>query len=73
MTCAFMPEATRCCFTSDDKREFQSLAQMDLASKRVDVLDDINGMLAASKFPTMAACFAYTLNRDGFSDLFVRG
>ena len=68
----FMPDGHSLMFTTDDKREFQSLAQMDLASRRVDILDDTQWDIAGIEVSDNGGMLAYTLNREGFSELYVR-
>jgi dipeptidyl aminopeptidase/acylaminoacyl peptidase len=68
----FMPDGQSLLFTTDDKREFQSLAQMDLATRRVDILDDTQWDVAGVEVSDNGGMLAYTLNRDGFSELYVR-
>ena len=68
----FMPDGHSLLFTTDDKREFQSLAQMDLATRRVDILDDTQWDVAGIEVSDNGGMLAYTLNREGFSELYVR-
>jgi dipeptidyl aminopeptidase/acylaminoacyl peptidase len=68
----FMPDGHSLLFTTDDKREFQSLAQMDLATRRVDILDDAQLDVAGVEVSDNGGMLAYTLNREGFSELYVR-
>lgn len=68
----FMPDGHSLLFTTDDKREFQSLAKMDLATKRVDILDDTQWDVAGVEVSDNGGMLAYTMNRDGFSELYVR-
>jgi len=68
----FMPDNHSLLFTTNDKREFQSLAQMDLATRRVDILDDTQWDVAAIEVSDDGGMLAYTLNREGFSELYVR-
>lgn len=59
-------------FGTNDNREFYSLARMNLQSKRVEILDDTQWDLAATAISDDGRMFAYTINRDGFNDLYVR-
>ena len=68
----FMPDGHSILFTTDDKREFGSLAQMDLASKRVYILDDTEWDVAGVEISDNGGMLAYTLNREGFSELYIR-
>lgn len=68
----FAPDGRSILFGTNDKREFYSLSQMDLAGKKVSVIDDTQWDLAATKMSDDGSLFAYTINRDGFSELYVR-
>jgi dipeptidyl aminopeptidase/acylaminoacyl peptidase len=59
-------------FGTNDNREFYQLSRMDLQTKRVETLDDAQWELDASRMSDDGRLFAYTLNRDGFSELYVR-
>jgi dipeptidyl aminopeptidase/acylaminoacyl peptidase len=59
-------------FGTNDNRDFYQLARMDLQSKRVEVLDTAEWDLDASEMSADGRMFAYTLNRDGFSELHLR-
>jgi dipeptidyl aminopeptidase/acylaminoacyl peptidase len=59
-------------FGTNDNREYYQLARMDLQTKRVETLDDASWDLDGTKMSEDARMFAYTLNRDGFSELYVR-
>jgi dipeptidyl aminopeptidase/acylaminoacyl peptidase len=59
-------------FGTNDNREFYSLARMNLQTKRVEILDDTQWDLAATTTSDDGRMFAYTINRDGFNDLYVR-
>lgn len=59
-------------FGTNDNREFYQLARMDLQTKRVETLDDTQWDLDASQMSDDGRMLAYTLNRDGFSELYVR-
>jgi dipeptidyl aminopeptidase/acylaminoacyl peptidase len=58
--------------STNDKREFQSLARMDLQSKRVEILDDTQWDVGSTQMSDDGRMFAYTVNRDGFAELYVR-
>ena len=68
----FTPDDHSIVFGTNDKREFYSLAQMDLASKRVDIIDNTEWDLASIEVSPDGGLLAYTINRDGFSELYVR-
>jgi dipeptidyl aminopeptidase/acylaminoacyl peptidase len=68
----FAPNGHSIFFGTNDKREYYSLAEMDLQSKKVDIVDDTQWDLAATEMSDDGSLFAYTINRDGFSELYVR-
>ena len=68
----FTPDGHSIIFGTNDKREFYSLAQMDLASKRVDIIDNTEWDLGSVSMSPDGGLLAYTINRDGFSELFIR-
>lgn len=59
-------------FGTNDNREFYQLARMNLQTKRVETIDSADWDLDASAMSDDGRMFAYTLNRDGFSELYVR-
>jgi Dipeptidyl aminopeptidases/acylaminoacyl-peptidases len=68
----FAPDGHSIFFGTNDKREYYSLAQMDLQSKRVDILDNTEWDLSTIEISPDGGALAYTINRDGFSELFIR-
>ncbi len=56
---------------SNDKREFGNLARMNLTTKRIEFLDSTNWDLDAAALSKDGKTFAYTINRDGFSELYI--
>lgn len=68
----FTPDGHSIIFGTNDNREFYSLAQMDLASKRVDIIDNTQWDLGSLAVSPDGGVIGYTINRDGFSELFVR-
>ncbi len=58
--------------STNDKREFASLARMNLATKSVEILDDTQWDLASTAISDDGRLLAYTINRDGFSELHLR-
>jgi dipeptidyl aminopeptidase/acylaminoacyl peptidase len=58
--------------STNDKREFASLARMNLSNKSVEILDDTQWDLASTAISDDGRMFAYTINRDGFSELHIR-
>jgi dipeptidyl aminopeptidase/acylaminoacyl peptidase len=68
----FAPDGHSIFLGTNDNREFYSLAQMDLESKKISIVDDTPWDLAATQMSDDGSLFAYTINREGFSELFVR-
>jgi dipeptidyl aminopeptidase/acylaminoacyl peptidase len=68
----FAPDGHSIFLGTDDGREFYSLAQMDLRTRRVDILDDTPWELASTQMSDDGSLFAYTINRDGYSELYIR-
>jgi dipeptidyl aminopeptidase/acylaminoacyl peptidase len=68
----FAPDGHSIFFGTNDKREFYSLAQMNLATKKVDIIDDTEWDLDSAQMSDDGGLFAYTINRDGFSELYIR-
>jgi dipeptidyl aminopeptidase/acylaminoacyl peptidase len=56
---------------SNDGREFINFARMDLKTKKVQFLDDTNWDLGGGDISDDGRMFAYTINRDGFSELYI--
>lgn len=54
------------------KREFYSLARLNLANKSVEILDDTQWDLASTTIADDGRLLAYTINRDGYSELYLR-
>lgn len=57
---------------TNDKREFYSLARMDLQSKKIEILDDTRWDVKALELSNDGAMLAYSLSRDGYAELLVR-
>jgi len=68
----FAPDGHSIFLGTNKDREFYSLAQMDLASKRIDILDDTQWDLGSLEMSPEGGALAYTINRDGFSELYIR-
>ena len=70
-------------FAQDDKREFYSLSNMRLknaadkndwsdGNRTVDIIDNTNWDVGGIAMQTYAGHVAYTINREGFSELYIR-
>ncbi|HEV7644687.1 MAG TPA: S9 family peptidase [Pyrinomonadaceae bacterium] len=70
-------------YAQNDKREFYSLSNMRLknaanksdwsdANRTVKIIDETNWDIGSIEMQTYASHIAYTLNREGFSDLYLR-
>ena len=78
----FLPDNKTLVFATNDKREFYNLAEMSLKgdgyptaseiADKVRVIDNTNWDLDASTVSPHADFFAYTTNREGFSELYLR-
>ena len=78
----FLPDNKTLVFGTNDKREFYNLAEMSLKgdtyptaseiADKVRVIDNTNWDLDTSTVSPHADFFAYTTNREGFSELFLR-
>jgi dipeptidyl aminopeptidase/acylaminoacyl peptidase len=68
----FTPDDHSILLGTNDKREFYSLAQMDLQSKRVDIIDDTEWDLNSFEMTPDGGLIAYTINRNGYSELYLR-
>ena len=68
----FAPNGHSIFLGTNDKREFYSLAEMNLATKKVDIIDDTKWDLDLAQMSDDGSLFAYTINRDGFSELYIR-
>jgi dipeptidyl aminopeptidase/acylaminoacyl peptidase len=58
--------------TTNKDREFQCLAELNLETKKIEVLDDTPWDVESVAQSASGGKLAYTINRDGFSELYVR-
>jgi len=58
-------------FATNDKREFYNLAKMNVRDKSVQVLDNTNWDLDTATASKDDKLYAYTINREGFSELYI--
>ncbi|MDX6693242.1 MAG: hypothetical protein QOF02_845 [Blastocatellia bacterium] len=68
----FTRDGSALLFGTNDNREFYSLSRLNLQTKRVETLDDTQWDLAGTTLSDDGRTLAYTINRDGFSELYVR-
>ncbi len=78
----FLPDNKTLVFGTNDKREFYNLAEMSLKGStyptvteiadKIRVIDKTDWDLDASTVSPHSDFFAYTTNREGFSELFLR-
>ncbi|CAN5677274.1 hypothetical protein BH20ACI4_BH20ACI4_24900 [soil metagenome] len=78
----FLPDNKTLVFGTNDKREFYNLAEMSLKGNtyqtaseiadKVRVIDNTNWDLDATTVSPRGDFFAYTSNREGFSELYLR-
>jgi dipeptidyl aminopeptidase/acylaminoacyl peptidase len=57
---------------TNDNREFYSVSRLNLQTKRIETLDDTPRDLAGTTLSPDGRMFAYTINSDGFYELYVR-
>jgi dipeptidyl aminopeptidase/acylaminoacyl peptidase len=69
---SFAPNGSTFFYGTNDRREFYSLAEYDLRTKKVFVIDETQWDLDASEVSPHGDFIAYTINREGFSELYVR-
>jgi len=58
--------------STNAEREWQQLARMSLQTRKIEIIDDTPWDIDATAISDDAQLFAYTINRDGFSELYVR-
>ena len=79
----FLPDGKSLLFAHNDNREFYSLANLRLRNaanandwrpdnREVRILDDTQWDVSDVALPDAAARFAYVINREGFSEVFIQ-
>lgn len=73
----FLPDGDSVIFTSNKDRDFAALTQMDNLwgfgePKPVTIKPELNWDVESIAFPERGSSFAYTVNREGFSELHLR-
>ena len=68
----FQPNGHYLFLTTNQGRESQALAELNLVTKKIDILDDTQWDVEAFAQSAGGGMIAYTVNRDGFSELYVR-
>lgn len=79
----FLPDGKSLLFAQNDNREFYSLSHMRLrnparpddwsdANREVRILDDTQWDVSGIELPDHASRFAYVINREGFSELYIK-
>lgn len=79
----FLPDGKSLLFAHNDNREFYSLANLRLRNaanandwrpdnREVRILDDTQWDVSDVALPDAAARFAYVINRDGYSEVFIQ-
>lgn len=59
-------------FAHNDGREWYQLSRMELDSKKIETLDNTEWDVDATALSDDGRTFAYTINREGYSELYVR-
>jgi len=67
----FTPDGNSIILSTNQNGEFVALSKMDLATKKTEALSKASWDLDATAFSNNDKMFAYTINRDGFSELYV--
>jgi dipeptidyl aminopeptidase/acylaminoacyl peptidase len=67
----FTPDGNSIIFGTNQNGEFIALSKMDLKTRKIQTLQNANWDLDAAAFSDDDNLFAYTLNREGFSELYV--
>jgi dipeptidyl aminopeptidase/acylaminoacyl peptidase len=57
---------------TNNGREYYSLARMNLQTRQTEILDNAEWDMSATEISDDGRMFAYTINRDGFSELYLR-
>ena len=65
----FAPDGKSIFLATNKDREFYSLARMDLTTKEIRILDDSKWDVDSIAISDNGSMFAFTLNREGFSQL----
>jgi len=68
----FEPNGHALFLTTNMGREFQSLAELNLVTKKIEILDDTQWDVGSVAESPNGGMLAYTINKDGFSELYVR-
>jgi dipeptidyl aminopeptidase/acylaminoacyl peptidase len=58
--------------TTNKDREWSSLARLDLQTKRIEILDNTSWDVGGVAMSDSGNRIAYSINRDGFSELYLR-
>lgn len=59
-------------FAHNDGREWYQLSRMELDSRKIETLDDTPWDVDATALADDGRLFAYTINREGYSELYIR-
>ena len=65
----FLPDGNSILFGTNNEREYYSLARMNLATREVKILDDSSSDMDSTALSADGSMFAFTVNREGFSQL----
>ncbi|HKZ81703.1 MAG TPA: S9 family peptidase [Pyrinomonadaceae bacterium] len=68
----FLPDGKSILLTTNSNGEFQSLAQMQLSTKKIEILDNTQWDVGSVEVSDHGGMLAYTVNNDGFSELYKR-
>jgi len=68
----FTRDGSAILLSTNAEREWQQLARMNLQTRKTEIIDDTPWDIDATAISDDGQLFAYTINRDGFSELYVR-
>jgi dipeptidyl aminopeptidase/acylaminoacyl peptidase len=68
----FQPNGHYLFLTTNKDRESQALAELNLVTKKIEIIDDTQWDVETFAQSPGGGMIAYTINKDGFSELYVR-
>ncbi len=67
----FLPDGNSILFGTNQNGEFMALSRMDLQTKKIETLNNANWDLDAAEISRNGNAAAWTINKEGFSQLYV--
>jgi dipeptidyl aminopeptidase/acylaminoacyl peptidase len=68
----FLPDGKSILLTTNSDREFQSLAQLELSTRKIHILDNTQWDIGSVEVSDDGAMLAYTVNSDGLAEVYTR-